>query len=160
MGTEGYVQLQTGTAVSWTPQFPPNANRSHNIITYGMGRPDRDPTTNAGSSVRYFVNGTSPNRVLVITSTLRYLGGIWHKKPQGRSGYSEVDNHIEVALTNINDNGTSRTKTLGIENNTGSLGLSLVGKKPLRFGIPAMKHVGILSACRIVYIFLEPVNFP
>ena len=47
-----------------------------------------DPTTNAGSSVRYFVNGTSPNRVLVIDYVnLRYLGGTVHKKPQGRSGY-------------------------------------------------------------------------
>lgn len=129
VSTEGYVQLQTGTAVSWTPQFLPNATDPNNIIAMAWDDLIVDPTTNAGSSVRYFVNGTSPNRVLVIDYVnLRYLGGTGAQKATGQIRLYEVDNHIEVALTNINDNGTSRTKTLGIENNTGSLGLSPVGR--------------------------------
>lgn len=128
VSTEGYIQLQTGTAVSWTPQLLPNATNPNNIIALAWADLIVDPSTNPGSSVRYFVNGIAPNRVLIIDYiNLRFLAGSG-QNVTGQIRLYEADNHIEVAATTVNDNGDGWTKTLGIENATGTTGVAPTGR--------------------------------
>lgn len=138
VSSEGYVQLQTGTAVAWVPQTLPNATIPNNIITLAWDDLIVDPGTNPGSSVRYFVNGTTPNRILVVDYiNLRFLGGSGTQNVTGQIRLYENDNHIEVAAGTVNDAGTSRPKTLGIENSTGTVGITPAGRNNVAWNISA-----------------------
>lgn len=129
VSTEGYVQLQTGTAVQWTPQVLPDAANPNNIIALAWADLIVDPSTNPGSSVRYFVNGTTPNRVLVVDYiNLRFLGGGGSQNVTGQIRLYESDSHIEVAAGTVSDNGSVWTKTMGIENSTGTVALTPPGR--------------------------------
>jgi len=128
VSTEGYVQLQTGTAVAWTPQTLPNVTDPNNIIALAWADLIVDPSTNPGSSVRYFVNGIAPNRVLVIDYiNLRFLGGSG-QNVTGQIRLYEIDSHIEVAAGTVFDNGDDWNKTMGIENSTGTLATTPPGR--------------------------------
>ena len=130
VSTEGYIQLQTGTAVAYTPQTLPNSTNPNNIIAMAWADLIVDPSTNPGSSVRYFTNGIAPNRVLVVEYTnLRFLGGSGlAQNVTGQIRLYESDNHIEVANGTVFDDGQAWSKTLGIENATGTVGVTPAGR--------------------------------
>ncbi len=129
VSTEGYVQLQTSTAVAWTPQSLPDVTIPNNIIALAWADLVLDPSTNPGSSIRYFVNGTTPNRIQVIEYiNLRFLVGTGAQNVTGQIRMYENDNHIEVAAGTVNDNGDAWSKTLGIENSTGATALTPAGR--------------------------------
>jgi hypothetical protein len=130
VSTEGYVQLQTGTAVEWVPQTLPNATVPNNIIALAWADLIVDPSTNPGSSVRYFVNGVTPNRVLVIDFiNLRFLGGgSLSQNVTGQIRLYENDSHIEIAAGTVNNSSSPWQKTMGIENSTGTLATTPPGR--------------------------------
>ena len=136
ISTEGYVQLQTGTAVSWTQQTLPNATNPNNIIAMAWDDLIVDPSTNPGSSIRYFMNGTTPNRVMVIDYiNLRFLGGSGTQSVTGQIRLYEIDSHIEVAVGTVNDAGFNEPKTLGIENSTGTIGIAAPGRNNVNWNV-------------------------
>ncbi len=129
VSTEGYVQLQTGTAVEWTPQTLPNATIPNNIIALAWADLIVDPSTNPGSSVRYFVNGVAPNRILIVDYiNLRFLVGSGAQNVTGQIRLYESDSHIEIAAGTVNDDGDAWPKTMGIENSTGTLATTPPGR--------------------------------
>lgn len=129
VSTEGYIQLQTATAVEWNPQTLPNATVPNNIIALAWDDLIVDPSTNSGSSIRYFVNGTAPNRILVVDYiNLRFLGGGSTQHVTGQIRLYESDSHIEIAATTVNDDGDLTYKTMGIENSTGTLAATPPGR--------------------------------
>jgi hypothetical protein len=125
VSTNGHIQLQTGgVTAAITGQILPNPTDPDNVIALAWCDLVVDPGTNAGANIRYFVNGTAPNRVMVVEYTnLRFLGGT-SQNVTGQIRMYELDNHIEVAVNTVNDNGSLISKTLGIENATGSLGIT------------------------------------
>ena len=130
VSTNGHIQLETSAGSANAEQLVPNAATPNNVIALAWDDLVVDPTTNTGSSVRYFVNGTTPNRVLVIDYVnLRFIADFSGAAiVTGQIRLYESDKHIEVAAGTVNDNGASRTKTLGIENSTGTLGVSPAGR--------------------------------
>ncbi len=129
VSSEGYIQLQTGTAVEWVRQTLPNATIPNNIVCLAWDDLIVDPVTNPGSSVRYFVNGIAPNRILVIDYiNLRFLGGTSAQNITGQLRLYESDSHIEIAAGTVNDNGAARNKTMGIENSTGTAAVTPPGR--------------------------------
>ncbi len=135
VATEGYVQLQTGTAVQWTPQTLPNATDPNNIIALAWADLIVDPSSNPGSSVRYFVNGVTPNRILVIDYiNLRFLGGTG-QNVTGQIRLYESNSHIEIAAGTVDDNGDLWPKTMGIENSTGTLATTPPGRNNLVWNV-------------------------
>lgn len=126
--TNGYIQLQTGTAVQFTPQTLPNVAIPNNIVCLAWADLIVDPSSNPGSSVRYFVNGVAPNRILVIDYiNLRFLAGTG-QNVTGQIRLYENDSHIEIAAGSVNDNSDPWNKTMGIENSTGTVAVTPPGR--------------------------------
>lgn len=125
--TEGYMQLQTSTGYDYTPDAIPNSATPNNIIALAWCDLVLDPGSNPGAMVRYFVNGTAPNRVFVLDYyKLRFLAAAGEVTGQIR--LYENGNIIEVAITRVDDEGDNDNKTLGIENSTGTDGTSPTGR--------------------------------
>jgi hypothetical protein len=129
VSTNGHIQLQTSSGTALTPQTLPNAAAPNNIIALAWADLVVDPTTNPGSKIEYFTTGTSPNSVMVISYVnLRFLGGSGTRNVTGQVKLFESDSHIEVHIGTVNDNGSLYAKTLGIENSTGTSGVTPSGK--------------------------------
>lgn len=130
VSTNGYILLQTNTAVGApAPQTLPDVTDPSNVVALAWEDLVVDPSSNPGAYVRYFTNGTSPNRVMIIEyNNLRFLGGSGAENVTGQIKLYESDNHIEVSAATVNDNGSGYSKTLGIENSTGTLGLAPAGR--------------------------------
>lgn len=128
--TNGHIQLQTSTTTGTNiEQFLPNVSTPNNIIALAWDDLAVNPAVNPGALVRYFTEGVSPNRVMVFEyQRLIFLGGSSAQNITGQIRLYELDSHIEVAITSVNDNNTSRTKTLGIENSTGTLATTPAGR--------------------------------
>ncbi|MEO7523041.1 MAG: hypothetical protein ABIT58_03045, partial [Ferruginibacter sp.] len=127
--SNGYIQLQSGPFNSFTPQTLPNAASPNNVIALAWDDLVVDPTTLPGSNIRYFINGVSPNRVVVIDFVkLSFYGSPNVGNMTGQIRLYESDNRIEVAAGTVNDAGQLDSKTLGIENNTGTIGLTPAGR--------------------------------
>ncbi len=129
VSTNGFIELQTFTANSSFPQTLPSATTPNTLIAMAWEDLVIDPSTHPGCYVRYFVNGTAPNRVMVVDYyKMRFLGGSSSEDVTGQIRLYESDSHIEVALATVNDNGNLYSKTLGIENSTGTLGITPAGR--------------------------------
>ena len=130
VSTNGWIEMQLNSGLTaLTPQTLPSNTTPNNVIAMCWADLYVDPSTNPGASVRYFVNGTTPNRVMVIDyNNLRFLGGTGAQAVTGQIRLYEADNHIEVAIASVNDNGSLINKTLGIENSTGTIGLTPAGR--------------------------------
>lgn len=134
VSTNGYVQLQTSTANSLTPQNLPNPAAPNNLIALCWDDLILDPSTHPGANIRYFTNGTAPNRIFVIEyNQLRFLGGSSAENVTGQIRLYEGNNDIQIAVVSINDDGNNYTKTLGVENATGTLGISPAGRNNTGF---------------------------
>lgn len=129
VSTNGHIQLG-GTGLSAaSPQTIPSATTPNAVVALAWADLVVDPSSNPGSNIRYFVNGTTPNRILVVEYTnLRFLGGSGAQNVTGQIRLYESDSHIEVDATTINDNSISASKTLGIENTTGTVGYTPAGR--------------------------------
>ena len=160
VSTNGYIQLQASTANALTPQTLPNATNPNNIIALAWDDLVLDPSTNPGAFIRYFVNGIAPNRVMVIDYyNLRFIAGTGVDKVTGQIKLYENDNHIEIAAAIINDNGYNDEKTMGIENNTGTLGLTPPGRNNVNFNF-STPEAWSFSLDNSTYTFLwSPATF-
>ncbi len=129
INSNGHIQLNaTGVTPATAEQTLPDATTPNNVIALAWDDLIIDNTTNPGTYVRYFTNGVSPNQVFVVEYfNLRFLAGS-SQNITGQIRLYQNDNHIEVAAGTVNDNGALRTKTLGIENSTGTLGVAPAGR--------------------------------
>ena len=117
--TNGFIQLQNSTGSSLSPQTLPDAADPNNIIAMAWDDLVLDPADHPGANMSWFVNGTAPNRVMVVAyTTLRFLG-LPGSTITGQIRLYENDNHIEVHVM-TDDLGNNYSKTLGIENNNGT----------------------------------------
>jgi hypothetical protein len=84
--------LQTGgVTAALTGQILPDPTDPDNVIALAWCDLVVDPGTNAGANIRYFVNGTAPNRVMVVEYTnLRFLGGTSLKSLTSRQAISRL----------------------------------------------------------------------
>ena len=127
--SNGYVTLG-GTAGATTNYGAtmPTAGAPNNMIA---GVWDDLNVTGAGSSVRYFTNGTAPNQVFVVeyTNVKFYNGG----SNNGSVGFQiklyEGTNVIEIHTLGATDPTLSNHYT-GIENATGTMAYSPAGRNP------------------------------
>ena len=137
--TNGYVQMQTLTASSNAPQTLPNTLTPNNVVSLAWQNLIVDPSINTGANVRYFVNGISPNRVMVI----EFTGLSFYKLPAnvgnvtGQIRLFESDSHIEIAATSVSDAGNAFDKTMGIENSTGTLAVTPASRNKAAWNIAA-----------------------
>jgi len=134
VSTNGHIQLlAAGVTPNYFNQTIPDATTPNNVIALSWCDLVVDPTSNTGSGIRYFVNGASPNRVMVIEyNNLRVLGD--YSELTGITGQIrlyEADSHIEIAAGSVNDNGETTEKTLGIENAAGTVAYSPSGRNNL-----------------------------
>ncbi|MEO6489860.1 MAG: hypothetical protein ABIO04_07980 [Ferruginibacter sp.] len=125
----GYIQLGGAGLNSLTPQTLPNPTTPNNVIALAWCDLVVDPAVNAGSNMRYFVNGVTPNRIMVID----FVKLTFYSFPNvgtmtGQIRLYENDNHIEVAAGTVNDAGLLKKKTLGIEDLPGTAGLAPAGR--------------------------------
>lgn len=129
VSTNGFIEMGGASLLSGvTAQTIPNASTPNNVIALSWRDLKVDITANPSAYVRYFVNGTSPNRVMVVeyNGVSFYTGGLSVGSVTGQIRLYEADGHIEVHVTN-NDAGNNLSKTLGIENSSGTLGVSPAG---------------------------------
>ncbi len=128
VSSNGHIQLQNAAGSALTEQTLPDVATPNNVIALAWDDLVIDNSTNPGTYVRYFTNGTAPNRVLVVEYfNLSFLLGT-SQNVSGQIRLYESDNHIEVAVGNVDDNGSLRTKTLGIENSIGTIGIAPAGR--------------------------------
>ncbi len=125
--SNGYITLQNNNS-SLTAQTLPSATTPNNVIALSWRDLEVDPSVNTGAYVRYFTNGTSPNRIFVMEYyNLNFLSG-GTGVVTGQIRLYESDNHIEIAAGTVNDNGGNLAKTMGIENASGTLGVAAPGR--------------------------------
>lgn len=127
--TNGYIMLGSNSGSNITPQTVPDAGTPNNVIALAWDDLLVDPSINAGAYVRYFVNGTAPNRVFVVEYyNLCFFGFPDEGVVSGQIRLYEGSNNIDVSAAMIDDNGNGYSKTLGIEDATGSQGVSPAGR--------------------------------
>jgi gliding motility-associated-like protein len=114
--TNGYLQF-TGNSTTFTPDVIPATAAPNDMIALFW----RDLNLNNGGTVNYFVNGTAPNRVLVI----RYLNVPFFGGGGTVSGEMQIYENgvIELHQTSF----TTGTYTMGIENSNGTIGYAIPG---------------------------------
>jgi hypothetical protein len=125
---DGYVQLQTADAATTLQQTIPDVATPNNVIALAWDDLEVDNTINPSVYLRYFVNGTAPNRIFVVDYNQLDFWWPGAGNLTGQIRLYESDNHIEIAAATVNDAGDLSFKTMGIENNTGTLGLSPAGR--------------------------------
>jgi gliding motility-associated-like protein len=114
--TNGFVSFGTGYT-NFVLQTLPNAITPNNIIALFW----RDLNLSSGGSVDYFVNGTAPNRVMVIRfNNVPFYGG--GGTVNGQLQIYENGN-IEFHHTNF----TNSTYVMGIENANGTIAYTVPG---------------------------------
>jgi hypothetical protein len=129
VSTNGFIEMGGTSGLSaLTAQTIPNTTTPNNVIALSWRDLKLDITANPAANIRYFVNGTTPNRIMVV----EYNGlGFYNVSSTtgnvtGQIRLYESDNHIEIHAT-VNDGGLNLSKTLGIENSSGTIGLSPSG---------------------------------
>lgn len=129
VSTNGFIEMGGASGLYATiPQTLPSNVTPNNVIALAWRDLELDITANPAAYIRYFVNGTAPNRVMVID----FNGLSFYNISSGTGNITgqirlyESDFHIEVHV-NANDGGLNLSKTLGIENSTGSIGVSPAG---------------------------------
>ncbi|MFN8249955.1 MAG: T9SS type A sorting domain-containing protein [Ferruginibacter sp.] len=130
VSTNGYIMLNSSTGATANPSgtIPYSAN-PNNLIALGWHDMVVDPTTNPGAYVRYFTNGTTPNRVLVIDyNNVRTYGVASGANITGQIRLYESDGHIEIAASSVNDGGSGYNKVMGIEDNAGTTAYAPTGR--------------------------------
>lgn len=133
--TNGFLELGTssGSTGAYGAAIPTAA--TPNSIIAGVW--DDLNVTGAGSpTVRYFTNGTAPNRRFIVEySNVKFYNGAANT---GSVSFQiklyETSNDIEVHITNAVDPAPSAHYT-GIENATGTAGLSPGGRNPFSTNI-------------------------
>lgn len=130
VNTNGYILLNNSTGTSASPGATiPNASTPNNIIALGWHDMVVDPASNPGAYIRYFTNGTTPNRIMVIDYyNVRTYGVSSGANITGQIRLYESDGHIEVAAASVNDGGAGRNKVMGIENSDGSAAYAPTGR--------------------------------
>lgn len=114
--TNGFVSFGTGYT-TFVTQALPTAATPNNIVALFW----RDLNLANGGTVDYFVNGTAPNRVLVIRfNNVSFYGG--GGTVNGQMQIFENGN-IELHHTNF----TSSTYVMGVENTSGTIGYTVPG---------------------------------
>ena len=134
VNTNGFVQLSNdapgaNTLAAGSGAFYgsiiPSAATPNNIIA-GVWE---DLNVTAGSTVTYFTNGVSPNRVFVISynAVPFYVssGAATFQIQMWENGY------IEVHIASVNTGGASQSFYTGVENSTGTSGVAATGRNPL-----------------------------
>jgi|GEM_PF-1517032 len=127
--TNGFIELGGASLISaLTAQTLPNTTTPNNVIALSWRDLKVDITANPAAYIRYFVNGTAPNRIMVIeyNAVSYYYSSASIGNVTGQIRLYESDSHIEVHVA-TNDAGNNLSKTLGIENSTGTIGLSPAG---------------------------------
>lgn len=114
--TNGFVSF-TGGSSTFVVSAIPNTNVPNNIIAFFW----HDLNLNSGGYISYFVNGTAPNRVLVIRfNNVSFYGGTGLVDGQLQI-YEDGD--IEFHQTNFN----TGNYTMGVEDATGTTGTTIPG---------------------------------
>ncbi len=130
--SNGFIQLGTSSGSTGTyAQVIPNATAPNNVIALAWADLVVDPTVYSTAKVRYFTNGSAPNRMMVIDYTdLTFYDFLFgnYGNVSGQIRLYEADNHIEVAVGAVDDLGDGINKTLGIENSTGSIATAPAGR--------------------------------
>jgi len=145
ISSNGYVQLQNSTgSPTNVVQTLPNVLNPNGIVALCWQDLIVDPSVNPGANVRYFVNGSSPNRVFVVD----YIALSFYRIPvdvgnvTGQIRFYESDHHIEIAAAIVNDLGNSYQKTLGIENQTGTLALTPTNRNKTSWNLASSETWG------------------
>lgn len=113
LGSNGVISFGNGLAGSYGLSLPNNS--SNNSICFanadlncGVGNP----------SINYFTTGNSPNRILIINfSNVRHYSD-FNNLTNVQIQLYETSNKIEIHC--INNQSLSNSRTIGIQNNTGS----------------------------------------
>lgn len=121
ISTNGFVSFSTGQGAGCcSGQVLPNVNTPNNLIALCW----EDMNTNSGGNIDWFVSGTTPSRVLVIRwNGVSYYGG--GGTVTGEIHLYETTNVIELLISSQNNPG--QLNTLGLENNTGTSGITPPG---------------------------------
>jgi len=127
--TNGFVEL--GGNLSSTSQYGaviPNTANPNNIIA---GVWDDLNVTGAGANIRYFTNGTTPNRVFVVEyNNVKFFNGFSNN---GNLTFQiklfETSNRVEIHIQDATDP-TPSNHFIGIENVGGTLGAAPAGRNP------------------------------
>ena len=124
ISTNGNVQFGPTTSTSFTPGLIPDVAAPNNFVALGWA----DLLTTA-STIKYFVSGIAPLRVMVIDfNGATFFGGSGSQSGQIR--LFESTGIVEVHLTN--STGVASTgggvKSLGVENLDGSIGAAATGR--------------------------------
>lgn len=147
VSTNGFIELGGASLLSsLTAQTIPNTSTPNNIIALSWRDLKVDITANPSAYIRYFVNGNAPNRIAVVeyNAVSYFYSASSIGNVTGQIRLYESDNHIEVHVA-TNDGGNNLSKTLGIENSTGTVGLSPAGRNniPWNAATPEGWHFGL-----------------
>ena len=129
VSTNGFIEMGGASLISGiTAQALPNTSTPNNVIALSWRDLKVDITANPSAYIRYFINGTAPNRVMVVeyNAVSYYYSAASIGNVTGQIRLYESDGHIEVHVA-TNDAGNNLSKTLGIENSTGTVGLTPAG---------------------------------
>lgn len=121
--SNGYITLQNNNSSS-VAQTLPSTSTPNNVIALAWRDLIIDPSVNSGANVRYFTNGSAPNRIFIMEFSKLIFFSNNSGDVSGQIRLYESDNHIEIAAVNVNDNGANLSKTMGIENSTGTSGIA------------------------------------
>lgn len=133
--SDGYMQLGASNPDAYIPQTLPNTTTPNNIISLAWSDWEIYSTVQPAGYIRWFVNGTSPNRVFVLEYYKLLNWSNDAGELTGQIRLYENGSSIEVAVTKADDGGANKSKTLGIENSTGTLGLTPTGRNNVLWNV-------------------------
>ncbi len=126
--TNGFIQLGTSSgSTSVYGASIPSAAAPNNIIA-GVWN---DLLISSPALISSFVSGSAPNRILVVSysNCAFYNSGVVTGNTNWQIQLYEGSNNIEIHIGEVTGtSSTSTTKTLGIENSTGTSGYSPAGR--------------------------------
>ncbi len=134
VSSNGWVTFNTTTATSApTVASIPDASTPGDVI-YGLW--DDLNVVSPTSLVRYFTNGTAPNRVFVVDySNVKFYN---NTASNGNTSFQihlyETTNIVEIHVTEATDPVASN-KTIGIENNTSTIAYTPTGRNLANFSV-------------------------
>jgi len=121
IGTNGYVSFSSLASISGINSRKAanltNATAANNVIALCYADLNANPAI--GSTVKYFVAGTAPNRVFVIDINEKFLTSTGNVT--GQIQLFENSNVVEVHITSINHGTSTSPAATGIENADGTL---------------------------------------
>jgi hypothetical protein len=134
--TNGFIQLGTssGTTTSYGQTIPSAANP--NTIIAGVWN---DLNVTGGGAVRSYTTGVVGSRIFTVHySNVPFFGGVGTTLADFYIQLFEGSNTIEVHVGEVTGTSTtSATKTLGIENSTGTVGTSPAGRNLAAWTVPS-----------------------